>query len=56
MDELIFVCLIGYRQTPQNIAFQLIIFTIITLTEIPATVLLYKLIQTNNVMRFLFGM
>jgi len=31
-------------------------FTIITLTAIPSAVLLYKLIQTNNVSRFLFGM
>ena len=31
-------------------------FTIITFTAIPAAVLLYKLIQTNNVTRFLFGM
>ena len=31
-------------------------FTIITLTAIPSAVLLYKLIQNNNVSRFLFGM
>lgn len=31
-------------------------FGIIAFTAIPAAVLLYKLIQTNNVLRFLFGM
>jgi hypothetical protein len=31
-------------------------FLIITVTAIPAAVLLYKIIQTNNVLRFLFGL
>ena len=31
-------------------------FLIITFTAIPAAVLLYKIIQTNNVLRFLFGL
>ena len=31
-------------------------FAIIAITAIPASVLLYKLIQTNNVLRFLFGL
>ena len=31
-------------------------FIIIAFTAIPASVLLYKIIQTNNVLRFLFGM
>ena len=31
-------------------------FIIIALTAIPASILLYKLIQTHNVLRFLFGM
>jgi len=31
-------------------------FIIIACTAIPASILLYKLIQTNNVMRFLFGL
>ena len=31
-------------------------FGIITLTAIPAAVLLYKIIQTNNILRFLFGL
>jgi len=31
-------------------------FIIIACTAIPASILLYKIIQTNNVMRFLFGM
>ncbi|OUR91167.1 hypothetical protein A9Q87_11905 [Flavobacteriales bacterium 34_180_T64] len=31
-------------------------FIIITFTAIPAAILLYKMIQSNNVMRFLFGM
>jgi len=31
-------------------------FIIIALAAIPASVLLYKIIQTNNVLRFLFGM
>ena len=30
-------------------------FVIIAFTAIPAAVLLYKIIQTNNFMRFLFG-
>jgi len=31
-------------------------FTIITLTAMPTALLLYKIIQTNNVLRFLFGL
>jgi len=31
-------------------------FSIIAFTAIPAAVLLYKLIQTNNILRFLFGL
>jgi len=31
-------------------------FLIITVTAIPAAVLLYKIIQTNNILRFLFGL
>ena len=31
-------------------------FAIITLTAIPASVFIYKIIQTNNVLRFLFGL
>jgi hypothetical protein len=31
-------------------------FIIITFTAIPAAILLYKIIQTNNVLRFLFGL
>lgn len=31
-------------------------FLIITLTAIPASILIYKIIQTNNPMRFLFGL
>ena len=31
-------------------------FTLIVLIAIPASVIIYKIIQTNNVLRFLFGL
>ena len=47
--------MIGFYVVDMELNF-LLKFTTITLTAIPSAVLLYKLIQTNNVLRFLFGM
>jgi len=49
------IIVIGYYvvNTDLNIFLK---FIIIMFTAIPATVLLYKIIQTNNILRFLFGL
>ena len=49
------IIVIGYYvvNTELNIALK---FAIITFTAIPAAVLIFKIVQTNNVLRMLFGM
>ncbi len=49
------IIVIGYYVVDTELS-MLLKFTIITFTAIPSAVLLYKLIQTNAILRFLFGL
>ena len=49
------IIVIGYYVVNTDLSI-LLKFIIIAFTAIPAAVLLYKIIQINNVLRFLFGL